>query len=460
MKLTFLGATQEVTGSQTLVEIKNNLYLIDCGLCQDKKQSVQKNKRQFSFSPNELKAVFLTHSHIDHSGLLPKLVKEGFQGPIFVTPATYDLCEVLLTDSAELQELEVKKWNKKYPKSATSPLYNFKDVQQTLSQMKICPFDEKQSLKDIEFRFNYAGHILGAASLSFFTSSGNLFFSGDIGRQNDVLMYPPNIKLLQKESYQAIVIEGTYGDKNHPQDSVQNFMIDLLKEIIKKQSIVVIPSFAVARTQALLCLFYEIFEQQKDLKVPLIVSSPMAEKACQLYEKHSDQTKIDARKAKEIYSMPRYLRWKRESENINRRKGPMILISASGMLTGGRIVHHLKAFAEDSNNIILITGFQAQETPGREVIEGKKRIYIEGRKIDINAQVRVLENLSAHADQQDLFQYIRSFKNRPPVFLQHGEKEVLLNFQECLKKDSHLENVIIPREGEQWSVSNEKVILC
>lgn len=431
MNITFFGAVETVTGSQTLVETTSGSYLVDCGLFQGTESDTKRNRHPFGYDPKKIKAVFLTHSHIDHSGLLPKLVSEGFHGAIYATKATRELCQILLEDSASLQQSEVKRWNEKNPKQSRRPLYTQEDVDKTLQLFRSCTFDQDVHLNGLTFRFSAAGHILGAASLLLKDQKQSILFSGDYGRKDDVLMFPPNPPSAEID---AMVVEGTYGDRVHPDDDVKEILRDILKEIIREKSILVIPAFAVARSQALMCLFYEIFEQDHKLEVPLIMSSPMIEKVTAIYEKYAGEYRLDAKLAKKVFGSPRFLKWKKESENINRRPGPMIIISASGMVTGGRVVHHLKAFADDPKNIILISGYQGEDTPGRKILDGEKRVYIDGQKIDIKAKIKNLSHLSAHADRSDLTELIHTYPKDVKVFLQHGEQKTLQVFKEYLNE--------------------------
>lgn len=449
MRLTFLGASEGVTGSKTLVETNNSQYLVDCGLFQGPEDSFKKNHAPFDFNPKKLKAVFLTHSHIDHSGLLPRLVKEGFKGPIYVTAPTRDLCQILLIDSASLQQSETKRWNQKNPRANKKPLYSSEDVDKTIELMRACPWNQETHLDGVTFEFSRAGHILGAASLTLKDRQHRVLFSGDYGRRDDVLMFPPEPPTGE---YDAIILEGTYGDRTHPDESGEDILVECLKEIIENKATLIIPAFAVARTQALMLMFYEIFKRHSKLEVPLIVSSPMAEKVTATYEKYAGEYRLDKKQASKVFHMGRYLKWKRESENINRRQGPMVIISASGMVTGGRIVHHLKAFAEESKNIILISGYQAPETPGRQILDGEKRVYIEGQKIDIKAKVKNLSHLSAHGDRSDLAELIHYYPESARIFLQHGELETLKAFKDYLLGLRPQQEVIIPKFGESWSI--------
>ena len=449
MNITFFGAVETVTGSQTLVETTSGTYLVDCGLFQGTESDTKRNRHPFGYDPKKLKAVFLTHSHIDHSGLLPRLVSEGFNGPIYATKATRELCQILLEDSASLQKSETKRWNDKNPKQSRRPLYTQEDVEKTLQLFRSCVFDEDIHLNGITFKFTPAGHILGAASLLLKDQKQSILFSGDYGRKDDILMFPPSPPTTDID---AIIVEGTYGDRLHPDDDVKEILREILKEIIREKSVLVIPAFAVARSQALMCLFYEIFEQDPKLEVPMMMSSPMIEKVTAIYEKFAGEYRLDQKNAKKVFNSPRFLKWKKESENINRRQGPMIIISASGMVTGGRVVHHLKALADDSKNIILISGYQGEETPGRKILDGEKRVYIDGQKIDIQAKIKNLSHLSAHGDRSDLAELIHYYPENVKVFLQHGEQKTLNNFKEYLQGLRPGQDVTVAEHAKTYSL--------
>lgn len=442
VKITFLGAAGTVTGSRYLIQSNSGQrILIDCGLFQGLKQLRLRNWAKFPIPPKTISAIILTHAHIDHSGYIPKLVQEGFEKEIYCTPATRALAEILLEDSAKLKEEEAEYANRKqFSKHKPAlPLYTSEDVTNAMPLFRTKHLKETFVLGDFKIRFSYAGHILGAVSVLVECDGKSIFFSGDLGRSNDLLMKAPNPPL--EADY--IVMESTYGDRLHPTLDPIVEMKNLIKQVIERKSILLIPSFAVGRAQTLLYCIYKIFEQNPDLRIPLFVNSPMADKVTDLYRKFIDEHKLGDDVCRKICADATFIKSIEESKALNMQKGPMIIISASGMLTGGRILHHLQAFGEDPKNIILLVGFQAAGTRGYDLAHGEKMIKFFGYHHQINAEVENFDFLSAHADQRGLLDWLGSAKTKPrKVFLSHGEPHAADLLRRKIEEELKLETIV------------------
>lgn len=421
MEITFLGATQTVTGSKYLVSHQGKKILIDCGLFQGLKELRLRNWEAFPISPKEIDAVILTHAHIDHSGYLPLLAKNGFKGKIYSTPGTFDLCKILLPDSGHLQEEEARYANKKgFSKHKPAlPLYTQKDAENALSQFETIDFNQSTPLGN-EFNFSFfpAGHILGAALVLLRWKEKSLLFTGDLGRPHDLIMNPPT----QISSADYLVTESTYGNRLHPQTDLKEEMAKVIQRTVVRGGVIVVPAFAVGRAQALLYLVYELKREKKIQDIPVFLNSPMATDATHLYCTYHSEHRLNPEECKGMCQTAKFVHSVEESKALNQRKDPMIIISASGMATGGRVLHHLKAFAPDAKNTILLVGFQAAGTRGAALASGVKTIKIHGVPISVRAEVVNAEGLSAHADYAEILQWMKGFKTLPKkIWITHGE---------------------------------------
>jgi metallo-beta-lactamase family protein len=420
MKITFLGAAGTVTGSKYLLETEKTRLLVDCGLYQGVKSLRIRNRKPLAAEPSSLDAVLLTHAHIDHSGLLPLLVREGFQGPIHATPPTTQLCEILLPDAAHIQEEDAlyanrKGFSKHHP---ALPLYTREDAEKSLEQFRSLPFEEEGHVGDLAFRLLPAGHILGAASIEVSHRGRTIHFSGDLGRPDDLLMRPP----MPPRSPDYVVIESTYGDRIHPAQDPIATLASILRETVSRGGILLIPSFAVGRAQTLLFCFHEIFRRKLARRVPVYLNSPMATSVTELFRESCDYHRLQPDQCGEIFAMARFVRSVEESRALAGNFESMVLISASGMASGGRVLHHLKALAPDRRNTILLPGFQAPGTRGDAIARGVETVKIHGTRVPVNAEVRQLDMLSAHADQKALLDWIGDCEKPPKhVFVTHGE---------------------------------------
>ena len=421
MKLSFLGAAGTVTGSRYLLEHKDEHFLVDCGLFQGLKNLRLRNWQPFPIKPKLISSVILTHAHIDHSGYLPLLSKEGFKGTIYSSKATRVLSKLLLEDSARLQEQDADFANRKgFSKHAPArPLYETKDVTRCLRQFSSVAFDKEYRLsKSLSLTLKRAGHILGAASVQLNFKGKKIVFSGDIGRYNDPIMVDP-------EGFcetDFLVVESTYGNRVHDNKDPKDILEKLIHQTISRGGTVIIPAFAVGRAQ--LILFY--LEQLRSLgrlpQVPIYLNSPMAIEASDILCRFPEDIRLSQEQARKVCSIAEYVTSVERSKQINDDQSSKIIISASGMATGGRVLHHLKSYVTDARHTILFVGFQAVGTRGASLIGGTKNIKIHGIYVPVNAEVHNLDMLSAHADADGLMKWLKNYK-RPPqqTFITHGE---------------------------------------
>jgi metallo-beta-lactamase family protein len=420
MNLSFLGAAGTVTGSRYLVEDGGDPVLVDCGLFQGLKQLRLRNRAPFPVPVDRLASVILTHAHLDHSGYLPLLVRNGYEGRVLCTPATEELCGILLPDSGYLQEEEAARANRLgYSRhTPAEPLYTREDAQRSLQQLDALPLDvEHDAGGGMAFRFRRAGHIIGSASITL-QGKRTLVFSGDLGRPHDPVLRPP--ERIARADY--LVLESTYGDRLHPAEEPGEQLARVINRTVERDGVVVIPAFAVGRTQSLLYEIARLRARDRIPRLPVFVDSPMAINATELFLKHRDEHKLSERDCVAFSGVATLARTVEESKAINLEKGPMIVISASGMATGGRVLFHLERFAPDPRNTILFAGFQAAGTRGAAMIAGAERVRAHGRDISVRAEVTVLDGLSAHADADELIEWLRGFETAPrTTFLTHGE---------------------------------------
>ncbi len=451
MLLNFAGAAGTVTGSKYLIESGGRRILVDCGLFQGLKALRLKNWSPLSVSPEAIDAVVLTHAHIDHSGYLPLLCRDGFKGPIFCTPATEKLCALLLPDAGRLQEEEAGYANRRgYSKHHPAlPLFTEADARACLSRFSAVPFGKKfEPAPSLLVSFSRAGHILGAACVRVRAEGKVIVFSGDLGRQNDLLMPPPE-PILHAD---YLVVESTYGARVHEPVNVLEQLEGIINATIARGGVVLVPSFAIGRAQVLLYAIYLLRKANRIPHVPVYLNSPMAISATGLLSEFESDHKLSAEDCARACEMATYVRDAEESKALNEKKSPMILIAASGMITGGRILHHLKAFGPDSKNTILLTGFQSAGTRGAALAAGAKEIKIHGQLITIAAEVISIDSLSAHSDQEEILSWLGKFKKAPQMtFITHGEP-LQANALEAVISDRLGWRCRIPREGETVSL--------
>ena len=422
MKIQFLGATQTVTGSKYLVKTNEIEILVDCGLFQGHKELRLRNRAPLPINPSSIKYVLLTHAHIDHSGYIPLLVKNGFMGKILCTEATKELASILLPDSGHLQEEEARYANKKgYSKhNPATPLYTKKDAEIALQYFQTVPFDKPFMLHDGFYAsFHYAGHILGASLIRLIREKTSILFSGDLGRLNDPLMKAP----IDPPDANYLVIESTYGDRLHDNTNPEKQLSDIINRTALRGGSILIPAFAVGRTQEILYYIYQLKLKNEIPNLPVFVDSPMATNATEIFSRHANLHRLTNQEATSVCQSATYVRSVEESIELTNKKMPMIIISASGMATGGRVLHHIRNLAPNYKNTILFSGFQAGGTRGDRMIRGEKEIKMFGQMIQIKAEVTQISNLSAHADYQEMLIWLSHLKNTPrKIFITHGEE--------------------------------------
>lgn len=427
MKLTFLGATGTVTGSKYLLNIETKSgnekrILIDCGLFQGLKQLRLRNWDALPVNPKDIHTVILTHAHIDHSGYLPLFVKNGFSGKVYCTEATRDLCEVLLLDSAYLQEEEAKYANKRgFSKHLPAlPLYTQEDAQKAIALLTAVEYEQDVDLGDgITTRFSPSGHILGSAFVRIQNSKTSILFSGDIGRPHDILMKAP-VRMKQAD---YLVLESTYGNRLHDKADPKIKLAEIINQTVNRKGVVVIPVFAVGRAQELL-YYIHLLKASGAIanNTPVYLNSPMAVDATVIFNHYRGEHRLTPEESHALCHSAIMVNGIEESKRLNESNGPMIILSASGMATGGRVVHHLKAFAPNPKNTILFAGFQAAGTRGAAMLNGAESIKIHGQYVPILANVEYLPNLSAHADYAEILDWLDGFESAPKTtFITHGE---------------------------------------
>ena len=422
LNLQFLGAAGTVTGSKYLLRIQGEQLLVDCGLFQGFKPLRLRNWAEPPFNPAEISAVVLTHAHLDHSGYLPVLVKRGFRGRIYSTEATLELCRIMLPDSARLAEEDAERANRHaYSKHKPAlPLYTERDAEAALQQFVTVPFHQEFTpAGSLRASFFGAGHILGAAIARISDGPTSLVFSGDLGRYHDSIMRPPE----KVTSADFLLIESTYGNRLHDQSDPDQKLAEIISRTVKRGGTVVIPAFAVGRTQAILLSIARLkAAKQIPQDLPIYLNSPMAQDATAIYSRHRTEHRLSEAESEAACRVAKIVNSVEESKELNESRTPKVLIAGSGMATGGRVVHHLAAFGPDPKNAIVFTGFQAGGTRGAAILQGAKEVKIHGAYVPIRAEVFALNNLSAHADADEILQWLKGFE-RPPqrTFVTHGE---------------------------------------
>lgn len=462
--LTFYGATGTVTGSRHLLGIQNQKLLVDCGMFQGTKENRLRNWDKFPVPPSQIDRVLLTHSHIDHTGYLPRFCRDGFSGPVHCTHATRDLCEILLKDSAHIQEEDAFWANKKgFTKHKPAlPLYTVRDAEKALRLFSPMHYGEDKYLTgdagDVRIKFKDAGHTLGSAFVD--VKSGNskatrrILFSGDLGRPNVPILREP----VQVFEVDYLIVESTYGTRLHEDGKPNEEMERVIRESVKRGGVLVIPSFAIGRTQTLLYVIRDLEEQGKIPILPVFVDSPMAVDATHIYEQHIADQNMASRlmflHGKQVFKPGKLVLCDTQdkSKTINAHRGPAIIISASGMATEGRILHHLAQRLPHPENTVLLAGFQAEGTRGRAILDGAKEVKIHGMLVQVRAKIESISGYSGHADYEEVLAWLMGF-NRPPekTFVVHGEPESSAAMAQKIRDQFGWE-VVIPKFGEAFEL--------
>ncbi len=461
VRLKFFGGARTVTGSRYLLEVDNFKILVDCGLFQGIKELRLKNWENFPVNVEEIDAVLITHAHIDHTGYLPRLVREGYGGPIYCTKPTEDLMQIMLMDSAKLQEEEAAFARKKgYSKHENpQPLYNSRDVDQVMPMIRSFDFNDLIEVSDhIKIKFHNAGHILGAAVIEVLLNGSNqdkrLLFSGDLGRNEDVLLYPPS----EFHHADILLIESTYGNRDNPQGDHLSELAKVINQALDRGGCLLIPAFAVGRTQTILYYLKLLSESGRIPDVPIYFDSPMAFSVTEIYLKYFQYHKLEESSLQVNngsafdFRNLEYRQSQSESIGINDINKNAIIISSSGMCTGGRIMHHLFHRLQRPNDTLLFIGYQAEGTRGRRILEGEETIKLFGLEIPVKCHVEKLEGFSAHADRTELLEWIENFQDSPKnVFVVHGEEQSALGFAHLINKKFNW-NVTTPSFHETYEL--------
>lgn len=474
MEIRFFGAAKMVTGSNYLLETKDHKILIDCGMFQGNTEIEMLNYEDFPYDPKEIDFMFLTHAHIDHSGRIPKLVKDGFRGRIITTNPTYELCKIMLLDSAKIQEADVEWENRKRQragKEPLEPLYTIEDAEYSLKYFEPYFYGQRIKINDkIQIRFRDAGHILGSSILEMWIKEDGeefkIVFSGDLGMPDRPIIRNPEYI----EEADFLIIESTYGDSVHEsyEESTEK-LIDIINKTALRGGTVIIPSFAVGRTQELIYQLNKYYEYnpaiEEHMKIPIYVDSPMAVDATEVFKRNSSSFDDEARELVLRGDNPfefenlRYVKSQEESMALNKYEFPKVIISSSGMATAGRVRHHLKHNLWDEKNSLVFVGYQAEGTLGRILLDGKKKVKILGEEINVKAEIYDLKGFSGHADQPMLLKWLGRFIKKPKkIFIVHGEEEPANALSEQIRKLFGIET-IIPSLGDSFNIEKSEVEL-
>jgi metallo-beta-lactamase family protein len=450
VQITFLGGAGTVTGSRYLVRHEGQCVLVDCGLFQGYKPLRLRNWQPLPVPPGQIQAVLLTHAHLDHSGYLPLLARDGFTGRVHATPGTRDLCAILLPDSGHIQEEDAAFANRhKFSKhNPALPLYTRRDALDCLRMIHSVPLQRTfEPVPGWKARFSGAGHILGAASLLLEVAGHRILFSGDLGRPDDVLMNPPD----KPPAADTVLIESTYGDRQHPHEDLLAELGPALQRVVARAGVAVLPVFAVGRAQALLHAIAQL-KAAGTLPhgLPVFLDSPMAVHTTELFGLHPGEHRLSPRQTQAMAHAATFIETPEQSKVLARRHGPMVILAASGMATGGRVLHHLALYASEPRNMILLTGYQSPGTRGARIAAGEPRIRIHGQEVEIHAEVVQLQSASAHADGNQLLDWLRQMPQAPDqVYVVRGELPAADTLRQRIEHELQW-RAVVPEHGSTW----------
>lgn len=464
MKIQFIGAARTVTGSQHLLTIHDKKILLECGLFQGRRKDTYEKNKSFMFEPSEIDALILSHAHIDHSGNIPHLVKDGFRGPIYSTSATKDLCEIMLKDSAYLQQRDIEWLNKKNKKHIPDEsLYSIEDVDAAIQYFVPVNYNTATEIfPGVTAYFQDAGHILGSAGifLEIEEENGkkiNFGFSGDIGRYDTPIIKDPDYF----RDLDLLIMESTYGNRLHTKkDEVEEEVAKVVRQVFDRKGKIIIPAFAVGRTQLLVYVFHKLFDQKRIPEIPIYVDSPLAVNATKVFKDHPEcfdreTSRIFLESGNDPFGFGRlkYISTVDQSKELNDINDPIIIISASGMAEGGRILHHLANNIGNPKNLVLFVGYAAEQTLARKIMDGIKQVNILGEEYSVNCQIKIMDYFSGHADQNELLDYLslNPQKRLKNIFLVHGEEDQALPLKEKILQKGY-KNADYPMSGEKFVI--------
>ena len=465
MKIQFIGGTRTVTGSQHLLTINGKKILLECGLFQGRRKDTYEKNKNFKFDPKEIDALILSHAHIDHSGNIPNLVSNGFDGPIYSTPATVDLCDIMLKDSAHLQQRDIEWLNKKRKNKNQAPeeaLYSLEDVERALNNFAKVEYNTVTEIfPGIKATFQDAGHILGSAGILLeIEEEGKKIrfgFSGDIGRHETPIIRDPDYL----RDLDVLIMESTYGNRLHTHsDEVEEEVAQVVREMFDRKGKIIIPAFAVGRTQLLVYVLHKLFDQNRIPEIPIYVDSPLAVNATKIFRAHPEcfdreTSRVFLESGDDPFGFGRlkYITTVDQSKELNDIKDPMIIISASGMAEGGRILHHLANNIGNPNNLVLFVGYAAEHTLARKIMDGMEKVNILGEEHAVKCKIKTMDYFSAHADQNELLDYLKlnPQKRLKNIFLVHGEEEQAIPLKEKILQKGY-KNVDFPVSEEKFVI--------
>lgn len=455
MKLTFLGGALSVTGSKFLIEDQDKRYLIDCGLFQGLKELRVRNWDPLPVDAKTISACVLTHAHLDHTGYLPILVKQGFNGPIYGSTLTCELTKLILLDAGRIQEEDADRANRYgYSKHKPAlPLYTEAEAERAIRLLKPVDFYKEYNLdQGLSFTLSHSGHISGSSFITLKNSTTTIVFSGDVGRPDDPIMNKRDS--IAFADY--LLIESTYGGRLHPKVDNTSQLEKIINDTLSKKGKVIMASFAIGRAQTLLYLISKLKQENRiPQNVPVYLDSPMGQKVTELFCTHQEESGLSKNSLEEVCAVPQFISTREQSKRLKESKIPSIILASSGMAEGGRILHHLKNFGPDERNTVVLTGFQAEGTRGEKLLKGEKEIKVYGEVVPIRATITHLDNLSSHVDEEEMIDWLKGFKSPPKTtFLVHGEAEGTRAMKSKIEKELGW-NVVIPNYLESVELNTE-----